>query len=186
MSSGFSYPQPIFQSPIYNPAFYLSLDASGFLTYDYAQTLYLSKSDYRLSYISGITIGSATEGVALVPGVNGDISGIGALSCNSLTVNGSPVSTAPAYVLSIPPGSAAANKALVLNGTSDISGINPLSASSLTGTLQKSAQPNSTSVGTLTGLTIGGNLSFTGASRTLNGLSGITSTSITGTLQTAS
>ncbi|GMF27616.1 unnamed protein product [Phytophthora lilii] len=128
----------------------------------------------------------STQGVALVLGVNGDISGISSLSCNSLTANGSPVSTAPAYVLSITPGSAAANKALVLNGTSDTSGINPLSASSLTGTLQTSAQPNITSVGTLTGLTIGGNLSFTGASRTLTGLSAITSTSITGTLQTAS
>ncbi|RAW28807.1 hypothetical protein PC110_g14816 [Phytophthora cactorum] len=146
MSTGFSYPQPIFQSPIYNPAFYLTLDASGFLTYDYAQTLYLSKTDYRLTYISGITIGQATEGVALVPGVNADISGIGALSCSSLTVDGSPVSTPPAYVLSITPGSAAASKALVLNATSDISGINSLSASSLTGTLQTAAQPYITSL----------------------------------------
>ncbi|GMF66520.1 unnamed protein product [Phytophthora lilii] len=46
MSSGFSYPQPTFQSSIYNPAFYLTLDASGYLTIDYAQTLYLSKDDY--------------------------------------------------------------------------------------------------------------------------------------------
>ncbi|GMF19311.1 unnamed protein product [Phytophthora lilii] len=96
-----------------------------------------------------------TQGVALVPGVNGDISGIGALSCSSLTVNGSAITSAPSYVLSITPRSAVANKALVLNGTSDISGINSLSASSLTGTLQTAAQPNITSVGTLTGLTIG-------------------------------
>ncbi|EGZ17310.1 hypothetical protein PHYSODRAFT_499185 [Phytophthora sojae] len=74
MSSGFSYPQPIFQSPVYNPAFYLTLDATGYLTYDYAQTLYLSNNDYRLTYITGITQGTATPGVALVPGSGGDIS----------------------------------------------------------------------------------------------------------------
>jgi hypothetical protein len=53
------------------------LDASGYLTYDYAQTLYLDKNDYRLSYITGITQGTATQGVALVHGVNNDISGLG-------------------------------------------------------------------------------------------------------------
>ncbi|GMF38150.1 unnamed protein product [Phytophthora lilii] len=53
MSSGFSYSQPTFQSSIYNPSFYLSLDWSGYLTYDYAQTLYLSKDDYRMGYLSG-------------------------------------------------------------------------------------------------------------------------------------
>ncbi|GMF13195.1 unnamed protein product [Phytophthora lilii] len=101
MSSGFSYPQPIFQSPIYNPAFYLTLDASAYLTYDYAQTLSL--------------------------GENGDISGIGALSCNSLTVNGSSITSAPAYVLSITPSSAAANKALVLDGSKQITWVNKIS-----------------------------------------------------------
>ncbi|GMF65915.1 unnamed protein product [Phytophthora lilii] len=151
--------------------FYITSDkmnASGFLTYDYAQTLYLSKTDYRLTYISGITIGQATQGVALVPGVNGDISGIGALSCSSLTVNGSSITSAPTYVVGITPGSAPASKALVLNSTSDISGINSLSASSLTGTLQTAAQVNITSLGTLTGLTIGGNLLLTGTSRSLS------------------
>ncbi|GMF15926.1 unnamed protein product [Phytophthora lilii] len=88
MSSGFSYPQPTFQSLIYNPAFYLTLDASGYLTYDYAQTLYLSKDDYRMSYLSGITQGTATPGIALVSGAGGDIGGIGALSCSSLTCSG--------------------------------------------------------------------------------------------------
>ncbi|GMF65742.1 unnamed protein product [Phytophthora lilii] len=183
---GFSYPPVIHESPLYNPLFYPSLAADGSLTYAYAQTLYLSRNDYRLSYISGVISGQATEGVALVPGTNGDIAGIGSLSCSSLTVNGSPVSTAPAYVLSITPGSASPNKALVLNGTSDVSGINSLSASSLTGSLQTAAQPNITSIGALSGLTIAGNLTFTGASRSLSGLSSLTSTSITGTLQTAS
>ncbi|CEG41302.1 uncharacterized protein PHALS_11658 [Plasmopara halstedii] len=113
MSSGFSYPQPVFQSPIYNSAFYLSLDASGFITYDYAQTLYLGKNDYRLTYISGITIGSATEGVALVPGPNKDISGIGALSCSSLIVNGVAVGSLTTYLTGITPGTATVSKALI-------------------------------------------------------------------------
>ncbi|GMF65429.1 unnamed protein product [Phytophthora lilii] len=151
---GFSYPPAIYDSPLYNPLFYPSLAADGSLTYAYVQTLYLSRNDYRLSYISGVVSGQATEGIALVPSANADISGISALSCSSLTVNGSPVSTAPAYVLSITPGSASPNKALVLNGTSDVSGINSLSASSLTGSLQTAAQPNITSIGALSGLTI--------------------------------
>ncbi|EGZ19528.1 hypothetical protein PHYSODRAFT_460506, partial [Phytophthora sojae] len=86
---------PDITSSIYNPAFYLQLDASGFLTYDYAQTLYLNKYDYRLSYITGVSQGVASPGVALVPGSGGDISGLGALSCSSLTVNGASVSGAP-------------------------------------------------------------------------------------------
>jgi len=65
--SGFTYPQPIFTSPTDNPALFLSLDATGYLTYEYAQTLYLSKNDFRLSYITGITPGIATSVIALVP-----------------------------------------------------------------------------------------------------------------------
>ncbi|GMF31844.1 unnamed protein product [Phytophthora lilii] len=162
MSSGFSYPQPIFQSPIYNPAFYLTLDASGFLTYDYAQTLYLSKTDCRLTYISGITIGTATQGVALVPGVNADSSGIGALSCDSLTVNGSSITSAPAYVLSITPvGTAGNGKAVVLTGSGSILNINTLSTTGaitaggpLNGFLAYGNQSAITSIGSLTELGI--------------------------------
>ncbi|GMF39275.1 unnamed protein product [Phytophthora fragariaefolia] len=211
--SGFSYPQPIFNSPVYNPAFYLSLDASGFLTYDYAQTLYLSKNDYRLTYISGITLGVATPGVALVPGIGSDISGIGALSCSSLMVNGSSVVAPPSYVIGITEGSAAASKALVLNSTLDVSGINSLSATSLTGTLQTASQPNITSVGTLSSISTSGALTMSGVSissaeigvldgviagtaqaskalvlngsASISGIAPLSATSLTGTLQTA-
>ncbi|GMF37840.1 unnamed protein product [Phytophthora lilii] len=185
MSSGFSYPQPIFQSPIYNPAFYLTLDASGYLTYDYAQTLYLSKNDYRLTYITGLTPGTATQGLAIVPGTNNDISGLGAISCSSLTVGGSAVVATPSYVVGITPGPAASNKALVLGSSGEIGTIASLTANQITGTLQTGAQPNITSVGTLSALTIAGNLIFSGASRAIFGLSSLTATNITGTLQTA-
>ncbi|GMF43504.1 unnamed protein product [Phytophthora lilii] len=160
MSSGFSYPQPIFQSPVYNPAFYLTLDANGYLTYDYAQTLYLSKNDYRLTYITGITQGTATQGIALVPGTNNDISGLGAISCNSLTVGGSTVVAPPSYVVGITPGVAQASKTLVLGASGQIGTISSLTATSITGTLQTPAQANITSVGILSNLTL--NTSGTG------------------------
>ncbi|GMF46463.1 unnamed protein product [Phytophthora lilii] len=56
----------------------------------------------------------STQGVAIVPDANNDVSGIGALSCTSLIVNGSSVSSPPSYVVDITPGTAASNKALVL------------------------------------------------------------------------
>jgi hypothetical protein len=141
MSSGFSYPQPIFTSPIYNPAFYLTLDASGYLTYEYAQTLYLDKNDYRMTYITGITQGTATQGIALVPGTNNDISGIGALSCSSLIVNGSSVSSPPSYVVGITPGTAANNKALILGASGEITTIASLTATNIYGSALSLTSP---------------------------------------------
>jgi len=153
MSSGFSYPRPIFTSPIYNPAFYLTLDASGYLTYEYAQTLYLDKNDYRLTYIT-----------ALVPGINNDISGIGALSCSSLTVNGSTVSSPPSYVVGVVPGTAANNKALVLDGSGAIGTISSLTANNIYGSIKTGSQPNITSVGTLSSLIVSASNSTTNGS----------------------
>ncbi|GMF37126.1 unnamed protein product [Phytophthora lilii] len=141
MSSGFSYPQPIFTSSIYNPAFYLTLDANGYLTYDYAQTLYLSKNDYRLTYLTGITQGIATPGVALVPGTGGNISGIGALSCTSLTLSAggtgldipslkfSGTTFTQNYYINITEGAAGVSQAVVLNSTKDFNGIRNLTCS---------------------------------------------------------
>ncbi|EGZ05268.1 hypothetical protein PHYSODRAFT_457772, partial [Phytophthora sojae] len=74
--SGFSYPQPIFTSSTYNPAFFLSLREDKLLTYAYAQTLYLSKNDFRLSYITGVTAGYAVQGVSLVPDGSLSINGL--------------------------------------------------------------------------------------------------------------
>ncbi|GMF39421.1 unnamed protein product [Phytophthora lilii] len=161
MSSGFSYPQPTFQSLIYNPAFYLTLDASGYLTFDYAQTLYLSKDDYRLSYLSGISPGTATSGIAIVPDLNKAISGLGALGCSSLSCSGnltlsgasSSISLSGAsayinataykqggtqydlsllqYINSVSFGSAAAGKFLLCDSDRNIGNINALSATTL-------------------------------------------------------
>ncbi|GMF37458.1 unnamed protein product [Phytophthora fragariaefolia] len=92
-------------------------------------------------------------------GSDGSLTGIGALSCSSLTVNGSSVVAPPSPVIGITEGSAAASKALVLDSMLDVSGINTHSATSLAGTLQTAAQPNITSVGTLTSLSFSGGIS---------------------------
>ncbi|GMF31974.1 unnamed protein product [Phytophthora lilii] len=182
---GFTYPPIIQDSQLYNPAFYPSLSADGYLTYDFAQTLYLSKNDYRLSYLSGVVVGQATAGSAIVLGNELSLSGIGALSCTSLIVGGSAVAAQPSYIVGISAG-AAINKALVLNASGEIATINKLTATNIYGTLQTATQTNITSVGTLSGLTIGGNLVFTGVSRAISGLSSISATTLTGTLSTAS
>ncbi|GMF28824.1 unnamed protein product [Phytophthora lilii] len=86
MSSSFSYPQPSFQSSIYNPAFYLSLASSAYLTYDYAQTLYLSKDDYRWDYLGGkIIAGTASHSKALILDSSGNISGINSFGASTIT-----------------------------------------------------------------------------------------------------
>ncbi|GMF32580.1 unnamed protein product [Phytophthora fragariaefolia] len=210
---GFTYAPVIHDSQLYNPLFYSYLGSDGSLTYAYAQTLFLSRNDYRVSYLSGITLGIATEGLALVPGSGGNISGIGALGCSSLTVNGSSVLPPPSYVIGITEGSATASKALVLDSMLDISGINSLSATNLSGTLQTAAQPNITSLGTLTSITTSGALSMGGisissseisvldsvspgtaappkalvlnSSLIISGIASLSTTTLSGTLQTA-
>ncbi|GMF22350.1 unnamed protein product [Phytophthora fragariaefolia] len=203
---GFTYAPVIHESQLYNPLFHSYLGSDGSLTYAYAQTLFLSRNDNTLSYNSGITLGVATEGLALVPWSGGNISGIGALSCSSLTVNRSSVVAPPSYVIGITEGSAAASKALVLDSMLDVSGINSLGATNLAGTLQTASQPSITSLGTLSSITISGALTMSGisissseisvldafskalvlnSSRNISGIGCLSATSLTGTLQTA-
>jgi hypothetical protein len=152
--SGFSYPQPIFISDTYNPSFYLSLDQTGYLTYAYAQTLYLDRNDYRLSYLTGISDGTALPNLALVPASDGSITGLGAISCSSLTVAGSPVVAPPSYVVGITPGTAANNKALILGASGEIGTITSLTATNMYGSIKTGSQTGITAVGTLTNLTL--------------------------------
>jgi len=152
--SGFSYPQPIFISDTYNPSFYLSLDQTGYLTYAYAQTLYLDRNDYRLSYLTGISDGTALPNLALVPASDGSITGLGAISCSSLTVAGSPVVAPPSYVVGITPGTAENNKALVLGASGEIATITSLTATNIYGSIKTGSQTGITAVGTLTNLTL--------------------------------
>jgi len=152
--SGFSYPQPIFISDTYNPSFYLSLDQTGYLTYAYAQTLYLDRNDYRLSYLTGISDGTASPNLALVPASDGSITGLGALSCSSLTVGGSAVVAPPSYVVGITAGTTANNKALVLGASGEIATIASLTATNIYGSIKTGSQTGITAVGTLTNLTL--------------------------------
>jgi hypothetical protein len=152
--SSFSYPQPIFISDTYNPSFYLSLDQTGYLTYAYAQTLYLDRNDYRLSYLTGISDGTSSPNLALVPASDGSITGLGALSCSSLTVGGSAVVAPPSYVVGITAGTAANNKALVLGPSGEIATITSLTATNIYGSIKTGAQTGITAVGTLTNLTL--------------------------------
>ncbi|DBA02438.1 TPA: hypothetical protein N0F65_008652 [Lagenidium giganteum] len=128
--SGFSYPNPSYISSIYNPAFYSSLDASGYLTYAYVQSLYLSKNDYRLSYLTSITAGTASPSLALVLDASKNITGINSLSCTSLT--GTLITASQPNITSL--------------GT--LTGIS--CSGNISGTLTTAAQPNITSVGALT------------------------------------
>ena len=156
MSTGFTYPHPTFDSPIYNPAFYLSLDASGFLTYAYAQTLYLSRNDYRLTYISGITAGVSTPGIALVPSATNTITGLSSLSTGTIDATSYKQAGATVSfdaVAGVTAGTASASKALIVDGSLNIGGISTLTATSIAGTLTTAAQPNITSIGTLSLLT---------------------------------
>jgi hypothetical protein len=149
---GFTYPPIIGDSTLYNPRFYPSIGADGVLTFDFAQTLYLSKNDFRLSYLSGVIPGSATSGSALVLDETLSLSGLGSISCSALTVGGVAVGTLPAFLDGITPGMAANNKALVLNGSGSIATITSLTATNIYGSIKTAAQPNITSLGTLAGL----------------------------------
>jgi hypothetical protein len=149
---GFTYPPIIGDSTLYNPRFYPSLGADGALTYDFAQTLYLSKNDFRLSYLSGVIPGSATSGSALVLDETLSLSGLGSISCSALTVGGVAVGTLPTFLTGITPGTAANNKALVFGASGEIATISSLSATSIYGSIKTAAQPSITSLGTLSGV----------------------------------
>jgi hypothetical protein len=134
---GFTYPPVIGDSTLYNPRFYPSLGSDGTLTYDFAQTLYLSKNDYRMSYLSAVIPGSATSGSAIVLDEDLSLSGLGSISCTALTVGGVAVGTLPSFLDGITPGTAENNKALVLDGSGAIATISSLTATSLNATAYK-------------------------------------------------
>jgi hypothetical protein len=131
---GFTYPPIIGDSTLYNPRFYPSIGADGVLTFDFAQTLYLSKNDFRLSYLSGVIPGTATSGSALVLNETLSLSGLGSISCSALTVGGVAVGTLPSFLTGITPGMAANNKAMVLDGSGAIATIASLTATNINAT----------------------------------------------------
>jgi hypothetical protein len=149
---GFTYPPVSQDSQLYNPLFYPSLSADGYLTFDFAQTLYLSRNDYRLSYLSGVGVGTASSGSALVLDDTLSLTGLGAISCSSLTVGGVAVGTLPSFLTGITPGTAANNQALILGSSGEIATITSLTATNNYGSIKTAAQPSITSLGTLSGV----------------------------------
>ncbi|EGZ04905.1 hypothetical protein PHYSODRAFT_535175, partial [Phytophthora sojae] len=74
---GFTARPPSQESTIFNPNFYAL--ATDVLSLEMADTLYLSKTDYRMSYLSSITMGVASPMSALVLDTNLDITGINSI-----------------------------------------------------------------------------------------------------------
>jgi hypothetical protein len=149
---GFTARPPSQESTIFNPNYYAL--ATDVLSLEMADTLYLSKSDYRMSYLSSITMGEAAPMSALVVDANRSITGLNAISCSALTVGGVAVGTLPSFLDGITPGMAANNKALVLDGSGAIATIASLTATNIYGSIKTADQPCITSFGTLSSLAI--------------------------------
>ncbi|KUF85669.1 hypothetical protein AM588_10000978 [Phytophthora nicotianae] len=121
---GFTSRPPTQESTIFNPSYYAS--ATDILSLEMADSLYLSKTDYRLSYISGITMGQASPLSALVTDANRNIADIGELSCTSLKLNGSTVNLSKLDLLSATPGTASSGKALITDGSNNLTDLSSL------------------------------------------------------------
>ncbi|GMF24313.1 unnamed protein product [Phytophthora lilii] len=120
MSSGFSYPQPSFQSSIYNPAFYLSLDSIGYLTYDYAQILYLSLT------IGGYLSFSGSSRSISITGTSSYI------DCREYRQSGTMYDLGLfEYINGVSFGSATPNKFLLCDSSSNIGGLSAVTATTL-------------------------------------------------------
>ena len=101
----------------------------------------ISASGTRLNYLN-VTPGTASSNKALVTNSSNNISNIGAISCNSLTVNGENItgivlntgggeSNSP-YLTNIVDGKAEANKAMIFDSNNNISNVNTLNTKALT------------------------------------------------------
>ncbi|KUF79890.1 hypothetical protein AM588_10000159 [Phytophthora nicotianae] len=121
---GFTSRPPTQESTIFNPSYYAS--ATDILSLEMADSLYLSKTDYRLSYISGITMGQASPLSALVTDANRNIADIGELSCTSLKLNGSTVNLSKLDLLTAVPGTASSGKALITDGSNSLTDLSSL------------------------------------------------------------
>ncbi|GMF33835.1 unnamed protein product [Phytophthora lilii] len=121
---GFTARPPSQESTIFNPNYYAL--ATDVLSLEMADTLYLSKTDYRMSYLSSITLGQAAPMSALVVDANRNISGINSISCSSIQLNGSSIDLSNLSLLSANPGTATASKAIILNSNKEIATLNSI------------------------------------------------------------
>ena len=84
-----------------------------------------------VAYVSGLSIGTATAGKALIVDSNTSIKGISSITTNSITLGSTVLSETQAMYISGTPGSATANQVMILGPTKSITGINSLSAATL-------------------------------------------------------
>ncbi|KUF88980.1 hypothetical protein AM587_10002474 [Phytophthora nicotianae] len=121
---GFASRPPTQESTIFNPSYYAS--ATDILSLEMADSLYLSKTDYRLSYISGITMGQASPLSALVTDANRNISNIAEISCQTLKLNNTTVNLSKLDLLTAVPGIASSGKALITDGSNNLTDLSSL------------------------------------------------------------
>ena len=133
-----------------------------------------------LSYITGITAGTAANNKALVLNASGAISGITSLSTTTIVINGSSISAEAAYIAGVTAGTAANSKALVLNASGAISGISSLSTTTL---VLGSASLGATEGGYLTSITAGtaaaSKAVVLDSSKNISGINAITTSTLT-------
>ncbi len=127
-------------------------------------------SEGEIAVLDGVVAGATSASKALVVDSSKDISGIHALSADSLTstagsltmgstaISESEIATLDGVVA----GVVSASKAVVVDENKDISSFRNLTAINLTGTLQTADQPNITSVGQLESLDVDGDVSLGG------------------------
>ena len=106
-----------------------------------------------LSFITGITAGTATNSKALVLSNTGTITGISSIGVTSLVIGSNTLGATEAnYLTGITAGTAANSKAIVLNSSGSITGITSLSTNTLT---LGGNSLGATEAGYLTGITAG-------------------------------
>ena len=132
-----------------------------------------------LSYITGVSAGSATNGKALVLNGAGLVSGIATLGTTTIIVNGSSISAEAAFLSGASAGNAAINKVLVLNGAGAITGITSLSTTTL---VLGAASLGATEAGYLTSNTIGSAVAnkalVVDGAKSIDGINSITATTL--------
>ncbi len=136
----------------------------------------------EISYLAGVTPGTAGPTKVVVLDGDKSISGLDTLSATTLTgtihtaaqpnitslgslsqihIAGSTIGSEASYLAGVVAGTAEASKVLVLNSGGSITGITSLTSTNIYGTIQTADQSSVTKVGTLTSLTVNGATSIT-------------------------
>ncbi len=132
-------------------------------------------TESEIGVLDAVVPGTASPSKALVIDSSKDISGIHALSANSLTSTDGSLTMGSTNISefeisaldAVVPGIVSASRAVVVDENKDITMFRNLYAENLYGTLQTAAQPTVTSLGTLTSLTVEGDITTTSGDITI-------------------